>query len=154
MTVPSGVTAYAVKIDGEKAKLTPVDAIPANKAVVLKGGEGTYYFPEIESADGIDTDLQASANNVTASGSQYILANGEDGIGFYQATPNTTIAAGKAYLEISGTSVKAITFEEVTAIDAVATTDAKAAIYNLRGQRVSADYKGIVIKNGKKYLNK
>lgn len=28
------------------------------------------------------------------------------------------------------------------------------AIYNLAGQRVGADYKGIVIKNGKKYLNK
>lgn len=28
------------------------------------------------------------------------------------------------------------------------------AIYNLSGQRVGADYKGIVIKNGKKYFNK
>lgn len=152
--VPLGVTAYAVKIDGDKAKLTPVQTIPANKAVVLKGGEGTYYFPKIELADGIDTDLNPSATDVTADGSQYILAKDNGIIGFYKATPGTTIAAGKAYLEISDTSVKAITFEEVTAIDAVATTDAKAAIYNLRGQRVSADYKGIVIKNGKKYLNK
>ena len=28
------------------------------------------------------------------------------------------------------------------------------AIYNLSGQRIGADYKGIVIKNGKKYFNK
>lgn len=32
--------------------------------------------------------------------------------------------------------------------------DANAPIYNLAGQRVGKDYKGVVIQNGKKYLNK
>ena len=31
---------------------------------------------------------------------------------------------------------------------------ADGAIYNLAGQRVSKDYKGIVVKNGKKYITK
>ena len=35
--------------------------------------------------------------------------------------------------------------------DAVKSND---AIYNLAGQRVSKDYKGIVVKNGKKYITK
>ncbi|MBR1519717.1 MAG: leucine-rich repeat protein [Bacteroidaceae bacterium] len=51
--------------------------------------------------------------------------------------------------------------DEATAIfgvkeDAVTTTDSKfnGAIYNLQGIRVNESYKGIVIKNGKKYLQK
>lgn len=46
--------------------------------------------------------------------------------------------------------------EDVSAIEKVANNAAKAvnAIYNLAGQKVSAGYKGIVIKNGKKYMVK
>ena len=33
-------------------------------------------------------------------------------------------------------------------------TNSSAVIYNLAGQRVSGDYKGIVVKEGKKYLAK
>lgn len=38
--------------------------------------------------------------------------------------------------------------------NSIATTETKAAVYNLRGQRVDADYKGIVIKNGRKQVQK
>ncbi len=42
-----------------------------------------------------------------------------------------------------------------TAIDAVKTTqNENAPIYNLAGQRVSASYKGVVIQNGRKFINK
>ena len=34
------------------------------------------------------------------------------------------------------------------------TEDANAPVYNLSGQRVNDSYKGIVIKNGKKYINR
>jgi hypothetical protein len=36
----------------------------------------------------------------------------------------------------------------------VAKANQNGAIYNIAGQRVNAGYKGIVIKNGKKYLMK
>lgn len=36
----------------------------------------------------------------------------------------------------------------------VAEAKAKTATFNLAGQQVSESYKGIVVKNGKKYLNK
>ena len=35
-----------------------------------------------------------------------------------------------------------------------ATTDKDGAIYNLAGQRVGKDYKGVVIKNGQKYIQR
>jgi hypothetical protein len=38
--------------------------------------------------------------------------------------------------------------------NSIATTETKAAVYNLRGQRVDAAYKGIVIKNGRKQVQK
>lgn len=47
--------------------------------------------------------------------------------------------------------------EVVTGIKDVKTPAVKKvsnAIYNMAGQRVGADYKGVVIKNGKKYINK
>ena len=46
--------------------------------------------------------------------------------------------------------------KEADAIEVVKAIEVKTngAIFNVAGQRVGADYKGIVIKNGKKYLNK
>lgn len=44
----------------------------------------------------------------------------------------------------SGTGISNIT----------ATDDADAPVYNLAGQRVSKDTKGLLIKNGKKFINK
>ena len=41
-----------------------------------------------------------------------------------------------------------------TAIKEVKTVQADGAIYNLAGQKVNASYKGVVIKNGKKYFQK
>ncbi len=44
--------------------------------------------------------------------------------------------------------------EEATAIKSVKTATEKGAIYNLAGQKVNAAYKGVVIKDGKKYIQK
>lgn len=43
-----------------------------------------------------------------------------------------------------------------TGISSISATEAKekTATFNLAGQQVSKSYKGIVVKNGKKYLNK
>ncbi len=45
--------------------------------------------------------------------------------------------------------------EEATAIQTVKkVAEANGAIYNLAGQKVNASYKGVVIKDGKKYIQK
>jgi len=63
---------------------------------------------------------------------------------------STTDAAGT--WEFKNFTVKGT----VDAIDHVVTKVAVAsdAVYNLAGQRVNKDYKGVVIKNGKKYINR
>ena len=49
-------------------------------------------------------------------------------------------------------SVKIIQIGGETAIKSVKAAKEDGAIYNLAGQKVSASYKGVVIKNGKKYI--
>lgn len=85
--------------------------------------------------------------------------SGED---FVHATKKLTLKPFRAfYLKTKGGGEAparlAIEFEDdVTAIAGVNEENAAAdaPIYNVAGQQVDADYKGIVIKNGKKYLNK
>lgn len=73
------------------------------------------------------------------------------------------VGAGKAYLQVPGTAANEFFWfaddtkeeEEVTAINAIANTaDSSAAMFNLAGQRVNNNYKGVVVKNGKKFIVK
>ena len=43
---------------------------------------------------------------------------------------------------------------EATAIEGVKTIDTDAPVFNLNGQRVNGNAKGLLIKNGKKYMNR
>lgn len=73
------------------------------------------------------------------------------------------VGAGKAYLQVPETTANEFFWfaddtkeeEEVTAINAIANTvDSNAAMFNLAGQRVNNNYKGVVVKNGKKFIVK
>ena len=74
----------------------------------------------------------------------------------------TYMAPLGAYFQIpDGSPARTIVFEEAdgstTAIDAISAAkvaNSNDAIYNLAGQKVGADYKGIVIKNGKRFVQK
>lgn len=90
-------------------------------------------------------------------GNQWILQN--DGINASIVKANgTKISPFRAYFTgiPEGASAKLNFIDgEATGINGVnAESTADGAIYNLAGQKVSAAYKGIVIKNGKKYLMK
>jgi hypothetical protein len=89
-----------------------------------------------------------------ATGVEYILAKPEEKpVGFYKATEDTTIKAGKAYL-VSSSGVKAFFFAEdsATGINSLtpALSEGEGAIYNLAGQRIGKMQKGINIVNGRK----
>ena len=151
----SEATANAATRNGDKVKLTPVTTVPAGTAVVVKAEEGTYIVPKTTDAVlGASNELVAATSNVTADGTQYVLANDEEGIGFYKVTPDTTIPAGKGYLVISDAgNVKIFyPFDEATGISSINADDENAIIYNLAGQRVSKAMKGVNIVNGQKVL--
>jgi hypothetical protein len=92
----------------------------------------------------------------------YVLQNGASGIGFYKVNvPNYAINAFRCYVTLPA-AVEArslsIVFDdsETTGIADVRgqKEDGRSDIFNLSGQRVGKDYKGVVIKNGRKMIQK
>ena len=90
----------------------------------------------------------------------FILAKGDNGVGFYNATG--TVGAHKAFLPIltstlSTTAREFLGFEEgnTTSIDVRSKMeDGRGDVYNLNGQRVAQPTKGLYIVNGRKVVIK
>lgn len=147
------VSAFAAQTKDAYVHLEPVTTVPAGTAVVVKADEGTYAVPATTDANlGTENDLVASDSDVTTDGTQYILAQTAEGVGFYNATG--TIAAGKGYLVISAGIKAFYPFENdnATGIDAIEGTDSSEPVYNLAGQRIGKTRKGVNIIGGKKIL--
>ena len=104
----------------------------------------------------LPTDLKTGTT--TADGTQYGFTSKFGTPAFAQVKPGQDIPAKKGYIVLSGASAAkySICFgDEATGIHTIeAASAANGAMYNLAGQRVDKAYKGIVIVNGKKYLNK
>ena len=158
-TTVEGVEAFAATISPKKTyvQLTPVTTVPAGTAVVVKAEKAaTFAITKTEGAVlGAENDLVAAVDDVTADGTQYILAKKEEGVGFYKA--GGTIAAGKGYLAVGGAGVKGFygfDDDDATGIDGIGNGQLTIGneIYNVAGQRVSKMQKGVNIVNGKKIL--
>ena len=163
VAVPDGVSAYKVSATATEATLTPLAVIPAGEPVVIykdvdAATEVTFTATAADASDVTGNELHVSATDVTADGTQYVLAKpaGKE-IGFYKAASGTTIAAGKAYLvSPSGAPCFVFNFDgSATGIEAVeAAKSFDGAFYNLAGQRVSQPTRGLYIVNGKKVVIK
>ena len=170
--IPEGVVARTYKIEGNvlsrSREYKKGDVLPKGTAVVLEAKEGKYIFEKTSKTGETDPDnaLCGSDSTTITSGGEvyYVFGKGSNGVGFYWKEANGKAfmtEAHKAYLvytpskttnaksflgfdvalEIQGPTVREkITFD--------------GPIYNLAGQRVDKDYKGIIIVNGKKYLNR
>lgn len=163
VTVPEDVMVYiATSADNNTVQLERVDTkvIPAGTGVILYSAEaGTKALTVGGTADAslyTSNIFKAATSDVTAGDNTYALVKGQQN--FAKVKAGVTIPAGKAYLETTAGSKLAINFGgETTGISKVATEQTapeNSAMYNLAGQRVSNSYKGIVIKNGKKFINK
>ena len=170
--IPEGVVARTYKIEGNvlsrSQEYKKGDVLPKGTAVVLEAKEGKYIFEETSKIGETDpyNALRGEDFQTTTSGGEvyYVFGKGSNGVGFYWKEANGkafTTKAHKAYLvytpskttnaksflgfdvalEIQGPTVR-----EKTTFDG--------PIYNLAGQKVDKDYKGIIIVNGKKYLNR
>lgn len=175
--LPEGVTAYAVKSNNDgRAQLVKV----ADGGQVIPGGQGYLLSTANENgfcltpSDG--EAVAAPAENLLTGSDEaktfeeagymyYILGKSGSDFGFYwqKGTGGNSVnnAAHKAFLRVptsSGAKFLSFTFgEETTGINGITASDAEqdgTVLYNLAGQRVAKGYKGLVIKNGKKYLVK
>lgn len=175
--LPDGVTAYAVKSNNDgRAQLVKV----AEGRQVIPGGQG--YLLSTANENGFcltpseDAPVEVSTENLLMGSDEamtfnkanykyYILGKSGEDVGFYwqKGTGGASVnnAAHKAFLRVpasNGAKFLSFTFgEETTGINGITASDAEqngTALYNLAGQRVAKGYKGLVIKNGKKYLVK
>lgn len=175
--LPEGVTAYAVKSNNDgRAQLVKVadggQVIPGDQGYLLSTANENGFC--LTPSDG--EAVAAPAENLLMGSDEahtfnkagykyYILGRSGRDFGFYwqKGTDGTRVnnAAHKAFLRVpTSSSAKFLSFtfgEETTGINGITASDAEqddTALYNLAGQRVAKGYKGLVIKNGKKYLVK
>lgn len=157
-----GLTAYTITIDEGKNTVTAKEfmgVVPAGKAVLVKGTPSTDYTLTPATTEGDATFATALQTGATkADGTQYGFTTKFGTPAFAQVVSGQDIPAKKGYIVLKGASAAkySICFgDEATGIHTIeAASAANAAMYNLAGQRVDKAYKGIVIVNGKKYLNK
>ena len=165
LIVPTGVNVYyASAVEGSTIELTQIAAgtvMAAKTAVIVKGAKGTVGFPIAgEAGTSYSGNLfqGSSVDKACNAGENYVLnasKSSDDNVHFSIYT-GTTLSNHKAYLPmsaVSGASSIQFRFADATAISSVETEVAEDVIYNLAGQRVGSDYRGIVIKNGKKTWN-
>lgn len=154
----TGAEAYTGKITGDKLVLTNIGTtVPANTAVVLYGTAGTKVDVNAATTAApsvADNDLQGVLTATATPENAYVL-NGNE----LKHYTGAKLHAGKAhviYNAASGAKLSIAFGDETDGITAAnaakGAADAKA--YNIMGQRVSKDAKGIVVINGKKHLNK
>lgn len=158
----SGATAYTAKVNDAKNALVltevPGGLIPANTGVVVIASTRNYTVTPVQSvAKALDTDL-TGVNAATAWDSNNLSLGRNNGVAGFYKWSGTTLAANKAYLRASklsesGARGLAFDFGGTTAIQGVETQNGKTGkVYNLQGQQVGDNYRGIVIVNGKKVI--
>ena len=167
---PLGAKAYvATAVDDETVTLEEVKHFTYGEGVFIKGEPYAELFANVVDATSSypeDNNLTVGCTNdvmLYPESKAYIVATNLDTYegGFYCVKAAINVPAGKAYLYAPNVNAKSlkITFAngaEATGIESVlagAGTKEPTVFYNLSGQVVGKDYKGIVVGNdGKKYV--
>ena len=163
--LPDGVSAYYVgTVADNKAKLTSISNIPANKGVILQGSTGIYQlYTTTDAAASVTDNMLTGAvtrQQITDATNKYVLYDNSGSPEFRSIQEDTYLDAYKCYLTAEAEAhILNIVFDEgeTTAIN---TVENKPAVindnryYNLAGQQVCNPGKGLYIVNGKKFVIK
>lgn len=166
----SGLEAYIVSGFSPttgKLTLTPVTEVPAGEGLLLRGTEGSYEVP-FTTTDMYYSNLLKGVTTATTisptdgDNTNFILADGKHGIGFYTISEAGELAANKAYLQLPTSTVSALSRDfiqafndDTTDIDGVTEpVQLSGQYYDLQGRRVAQPANGIYILNGRKVIIK
>ena len=159
-----GLKAYIAasgKVDNS-ITLSSVDQIQARQGMVLVGSAGTTYIVPVTTGVAAPTTnhlVGVTENTDMTDKNVYIL--GTDGL--FHPCNEGTLAAGKAYLDISSSGAKSLNImfdnetlgiNDATLLNKNAEGMGEKTIYNLSGQRIAAPQKGINIIGGRKVVVK
>lgn len=176
LTGDTKIAAYRATVSGSTVTLTKVTTVPAGEPVLLRSLEGgaanttvpvaTYSAWDASDNAFVGAYTEKTVNQIDGDYTNFVLSKEEDVVGFFkaetEANGGTTVGAGKAYLPVNTSTLSAkalriVVDGETTEVVAPAVVEAEedGVLYNVAGQIVGKDYKGIVItKSGKKYFNK
>ncbi|MBR6716442.1 MAG: BspA family leucine-rich repeat surface protein [Prevotella sp.] len=164
-----GMKAYTVVgFDGNVAKLSRMGIVPAETGLILKVEAGNYEIPYTEEDNYVVNMLVGALEATTIAPMEddmtnLVLANGNNGLGFYLLKGTGALAAHRAYLQVptrmieNGAKFIRIEFDDdVTAISGIKTQEEAAPYYDLQGVRHEGKpcKQGIYIMNGKKVVVK
>lgn len=171
--------AYALSsVNASKATFTPVQEIEAYKPYLLIPSDSGKLLEEIAAAKDI-TAVPAEAKTSVSGSYSFVgtlqakesvkTPNTEvygfsaDGGKFVRVGENASIDAFRAYISVPTTALSTaasrsidIDFGGTTGINEIqkAQSSSAAATYDVAGKRVGKNYKGVVISNGKKMIQK
>ena len=157
----TAVKAYVVKkVERNYTELTEIQKVPAGCGVILKADADEYSVTPVEKADAVEGNLLVGTVDkeftieAASVGKAWSLKN-NDGIMQFMSEAGTKVAKNSAYLAYESTE-SVIYLNQADGIRVITTSgngmlDESKPMYNLAGQRVGKDYKGVVIQNGKKY---
>jgi autotransporter-associated beta strand protein len=151
-----GLTAYTATCTENVVTLTPVDNVPANTGVVLKGAANTYSIPLTASSTTAQGHLKGSATAATAWNAYdgynlYVLTSVDNGANVqFNPVISGSIAAGKAFLKVNGGASSAHAMNVVFADDVTGISEAKAGFAAKVGKFIE-DGKLMILKKGMKF---
>ena len=165
-------------VSGSKATFTPVAAIEAYKPYLLIPSASGKLLEEIAAAKDI-ADVPAAAKTSVSGGYSFVgtlqakesvKQEGMEVYGFsasdgkfVHAGDNASIDAFRAYISVPSTALSTaasrsidLDFGGTTGINEIqnAQSSSAAATYDVAGKRVGKNYKGVVVSNGKKKIQK
>ena len=157
----ASTTVYTAELNSEKTSMALTEVvdkvIPAGNAVILKSSIPTIALTHNAATGTLANNslLGVDEEQATTGLAPYTLAAEGGTLGFYHYT-GSTLAAHKAYLDLSGSGARVIPFSnaETTGISAAKAADGQQVYYNLNGQRVEQPQRGLYIVNGKKVIKK
>ena len=160
------IKVFYATVEGTTLTFHQITKVAAGTGVLLVSAEGgavaatnvPYLNDEADDTTGnVFVRGTGEAVSYSESDQNYILFNGTDGIGFYQANQNT-VAENRAYIHVAeGVGVKsfAINLGDEDAINEMVNGKSlNGKWYNLAGQRVQKAQKGLYIVGGKKVVVK
>jgi len=179
VVVPEDVKVYYIKSGSYNSTAKTVHAVEIATGTVIKG-DGTNTYGYIVNADKegdyqfkvSSEGEQTYSDNILACGKNEPIAVGslvfacyDNTSGFYALDSYAiNLPVGIVYLPASvlassGSAPRAVTimFDDATGIHSAENYNfwqTGNGFYNINGQKVDANYKGIVIRNGRKYINK
>lgn len=162
--VPATATAYTGQVEsevGDGLNLKPTDdgLIAAGEAVIVRASQSDVLLMPSCSEDAASTAnmLEGSDVPLTLPANSYALSLGQYGVGFYIFSGHV-LPANKAYLTLDGMGASSLAFRfpfgDTMGIGTpeTAAPETAAPAYNLQGQQVDGNYRGIVVVGGRKVL--